>query len=75
MTGHGVLEVIDVSKSVVLEKYRISGEIRYFYGKSTARGYNAPCFVGMVHFLRLSINTRGTMGTERTKESIYAGFA
>ena len=44
-------------------------------GKSTARGYNAPCFVGMVHFLRLSINTRGTMGTERTKESIYAGFA
>ena len=45
------------------------------FGKSTARGYNAPCFVGMVHFLRLSINTRGTMGTERTKESIYAGFA
>lgn len=48
---------------------------RCFFGKSTARGYNAPCFVGMVHFLRLSINTRGTMGTERTKESIYAGFA
>lgn len=47
----------------------------FLSGKSTARGYNAPCFVGMVHFLRLSINTRGTMGTERTKESIYAGFA
>lgn len=44
-------------------------------GKSTAHGYNAPCFVGMVHFLRLSICTRGTMGTERTKESIYADFA
>lgn len=50
------------------------GCVRVF-GKSTARGYNAPCFVGMVHFLRLSINTRGTMGTERTKESIYAGVA
>ena len=39
-------------------------------GKSTARGYNATCFVGIVHFLRFSTDDYGTMGTEGTKESM-----
>ena len=38
-------------------------------GKSTARGYNAPCFVGMVHFLRMSIDAYGSMGTEGTAKT------
>lgn len=37
-----------------------------FFGKPTVRGYNAPCFEGMVHFWGLSIDIHRTMGTEWT---------
>ena len=55
-----------------LEKPGFLSEIRDNFGKSTVRGYNAPCFEGMVHcFMGFALMHRDN---EDRKDNIKSAY-